>query len=86
MLASGSFTAASTNLTGLADIASYVWGLVTLVPSLALSARRLHDSNRSGWWLLIVLVPVVGAIVLLVFYLAPPDPRGARYDRGSALR
>lgn len=55
------------------------------MPSLALSARRLHDGNRSGWWLLIVLVPLVGAIVLLVFYLSLSDPRGARYDRGPAL-
>jgi uncharacterized membrane protein YhaH (DUF805 family) len=41
--------------------------LALLVPSLAAGVRRLHDTDRSGWWLLIVLIPLVGAIVLLVF-------------------
>lgn len=40
--------------------------LGTLLPSIAAAARRLHDTNRSGWWQLIVLVPVVGFIVLVV--------------------
>lgn len=47
-------------------------GLITLgllLPSLAVAVRRLHDTGRSGWWLLIALVPLVGVIVLLVFYL-----------------
>ncbi|SCE80988.1 DUF805 domain-containing protein [Micromonospora mirobrigensis] len=43
--------------------------LALLLPSLAVGVRRLHDTNRSGWWLLIVLVPLVGAIVLLVFFV-----------------
>ena len=38
-----------------------------LVPSLAVSVRRLHDSDRSGWWLLLGLVPIVGEIIVLVF-------------------
>lgn len=41
--------------------------LATLVPSLAAGVRRLHDTDRSGWWLLIALVPLVGGIILLVF-------------------
>lgn len=46
-------------------------GIVTLgllIPSLAVAVRRLHDTDRSGWWLLIGLIPLVGSIVLLVFY------------------
>jgi uncharacterized membrane protein YhaH (DUF805 family) len=39
-----------------------------LVPSIAVSIRRLHDTDRSGWWLLIALIPLVGAIILIVFY------------------
>ena len=46
---------------------SALFSLATLVPSIAAAARRLHDTNRSGWWQLIVLVPVVGLIVLIVF-------------------
>lgn len=42
--------------------------LALLVPSIAVAVRRLHDTDRSGWWLLIGLVPLVGAIVLIVFY------------------
>jgi uncharacterized membrane protein YhaH (DUF805 family) len=41
--------------------------LAVLIPSLAVGVRRLHDTNRSGWWLLISLIPLIGAIVVLVF-------------------
>jgi len=61
-------------------IVLFVWGLATIVPHLALLARRLHDSNRSGFWMFIAFVPLVGGIILLVFELLPSDPRGARFD------
>lgn len=41
--------------------------LALLIPSVAVGVRRLHDTGRSGWWLLIALIPLVGAIVILVF-------------------
>lgn len=44
-----------------------LYSLAVFLPSLAVSVRRLHDTNRSGWWLLIALVPLIGGIVLLVF-------------------
>ena len=44
-----------------------IYTLAVLIPGLAVSVRRLHDTERSGWWLLIALVPLIGAIVLLVF-------------------
>ena len=53
----------------------YLAALAFFIPSLAAVIRRLHDTNRSGWWYLIALVPVVGAIVLLVF-LASEGTRG----------
>ena len=43
--------------------------LALLAPSLAVAVRRLHDTGRSGWWLLLVLLPIIGWIALLVFYL-----------------
>jgi len=46
---------------------SGIFGLATLVPSLAVGARRLHDTNRSGWWQLLWIVPVIGWIVAIVF-------------------
>ena len=42
--------------------------LALLLPSLAVSVRRLHDIDRSGWWLLISLVPLIGAILLIVWF------------------
>ena len=48
-------------------IVGLVWILVTIVPALAVLVRRLHDTGKSGWWALIGFVPIVGAIILLVF-------------------
>ncbi|MFF8378084.1 DUF805 domain-containing protein [Streptomyces sp. NPDC015661] len=44
-----------------------IYGLAVLIPGLAVTVRRLHDTGRSGWWILIDLVPLVGAIILIVF-------------------
>ena len=49
-------------------LATIAW-IVFLVPNLAVSVRRLHDTGRSGWWLLIGLVPLIGWIVLLYFFI-----------------
>jgi uncharacterized membrane protein YhaH (DUF805 family) len=57
-----------------------IWTLATLVPSLALTVRRLHDANFSGWMVLIGLVPILGAIVLFVFMFLGPKPEGQRFD------
>jgi uncharacterized membrane protein YhaH (DUF805 family) len=52
---------------------SGLYSLAVLLPSLAVSVRRLHDTNRSGWWVLISLVPFVGGIVLLIFCVLEGD-------------
>lgn len=44
-----------------------LFGLINIIPSLALWSRRLHDTDRSFWWLLLVLIPVIGWIILFVF-------------------
>jgi uncharacterized membrane protein YhaH (DUF805 family) len=49
-------------------IFSSIYTLAILIPSLAVTVRRLHDTNRSAWWLLISLIPIIGTIVLIVFY------------------
>jgi uncharacterized membrane protein YhaH (DUF805 family) len=70
-----------------AGVLGMVISLALLLPGLAVSVRRLHDVGRSGWWLLIGLVPVVGFIVLIVWYVQRgedgpnrfgPDPRTAQ--------
>lgn len=50
---------------------SFLVALATLSPTLAVGARRLHDTARSAWWLLIGLIPVVGTLVLLYFFVQP---------------
>lgn len=53
--------------------------LALFIPGLAVGARRLHDTGRSGWWLLIALVPFIGAIVLLVFFVGDSQPQANAY-------
>jgi uncharacterized membrane protein YhaH (DUF805 family) len=48
-----------------------LFSLATLIPNLALGIRRLHDTDKSGWWILIGLIPLIGFIVLIVFYVMP---------------
>ncbi len=64
------------------------YGLAVLIPGLAVAVIRLHDTDRSGWWLLIVLVPLIGAIVLLVFMLLDGNPHENQYgaDQKQRLR
>lgn len=47
---------------------SMIWSLLNLLPSIAAGIRRLHDTDRSGWWLFIALIPLVGFILLIVWY------------------
>jgi uncharacterized membrane protein YhaH (DUF805 family) len=56
-----------------------IYTLAVLLPGIGVSIRRLHDTGRSGWWLLIALVPLVGAIVLLVFMLLDSEPTTNAY-------
>lgn len=53
---------------------SYVYSLAVLVPGIAAATRRLHDTDRSGWWQLLYFVPVVGAIILIVFLAQESRP------------
>ena len=54
-------------------------GLALLLPNLSVAIRRLHDTDHSGWWILIGLIPIVGFIVLLIFYLRESDPGENQY-------
>ncbi|WP_343653118.1 DUF805 domain-containing protein [Stenotrophomonas sp.] len=57
-----------------------VMGLVFLLPCLAVSVRRLHDTDRSGWWLLLGFVPFA-SLVLLVFLVLPSTPGDNRFGK-----
>lgn len=56
-----------------------IYGLAVLIPSLAVLVRRLHDTERSGWWLLIALIPIIGPLVLLVFLVQDSKPGQNQY-------
>ncbi|NCA70490.1 MAG: DUF805 domain-containing protein [Sphingobacteriia bacterium] len=58
---------------------SAIFILAILLPSLGVQIRRLHDINKSGWWVLIGLVPMVGSLVLLVFSLIDSWPTQNQY-------
>lgn len=57
----------------LPDIAG-LWTLITFIPTLSLTVRRLHDIGKSGWWYLIVIIPLVGSILLVVWYCKDSQP------------
>ena len=64
-------------LTAIADIfwvLYVIYALALIVPSIAVTIRRLHDTDRSGWWILIALVPFVGGIILLVLMCIDSTP------------
>lgn len=56
-----------------ASVFAFVWGLAVLVPSICVGIRRMHDINRSGWW---IIVPIVSVVMLLI----PSDPNPNEYD------
>lgn len=64
---------------------SWIWSLAVLIPGLAVSVRRLHDTGRSGWNLLWALLPIIGSIIVLVFLVQDsrednqygPNPKAA---------
>ncbi len=64
---------------GSTGIIGIIANLALLLPTLAVAVRRLHDTGRSGWWLLIGLVPIVGGIVLLVFFVLDSKPGANRF-------
>lgn len=53
--------------------------LVLLIPSISVSVRRLHDTDRSGWWYLLILLPILGGLILLVFFCIEGTPGSNRF-------
>jgi uncharacterized membrane protein YhaH (DUF805 family) len=57
----------------------YAFNIVALVPSAAVSVRRLHDIGLRGYWMFIVLIPIVGTLVLLYCFVKPSQPSQNKY-------
>ena len=66
------------DMPALANLA-YLWSLAMFIPGLAVSVRRLHDIGRSGWCLLLSLIPLVGAIILIIWYCTDSQPGANQY-------
>jgi uncharacterized membrane protein YhaH (DUF805 family) len=66
-------------LLGGPGIVGILYSLAVLLPAIGVSIRRLHDTDRSGWWLLMMFVPLIGAIVLLVFFVLNSTPGSNKY-------
>ena len=64
---------------------SAVFSLIVIIPGLAVLVRRLHDTNRSGWWILISFIPLVGAIMLLIWTVSPGTDGGNNYGMRPIL-
>lgn len=72
----------STVLSGSPSVMQAVSGVITLgllLPGLGLAVRRLHDINKSGWYLLLALIPIVGAIILIVWFCKESEPQTNQY-------
>ena len=64
---------------GLPGVVSGLYSLAVLIPSIAVNFRRLHDIGKSGWWILVGFVPVLGVIVLIIFAVLPSQPQDNQY-------
>lgn len=60
-------------------ILSSIYGLAILIPGIAVAVRRLHDTDRSGWWALLGLIPIVGTIILIVIMCFDSTPGTNRF-------
>jgi uncharacterized membrane protein YhaH (DUF805 family) len=58
---------------------NWLYTVATILPSLAVAARRLHDIDRSGWWILLALIPLVGIIILIIWWCKPSQPGPNRF-------
>ncbi len=57
-----------------------LYSLATLLPTIAVAVRRLHDAGQSGWMYLVGFIPVVGAFILIYFLIKPTSPEGDQYN------
>ena len=64
---------------GSGGVLGSLYSLAVLLPSIGVGIRRLHDTGRTGWWLLIGLIPLIGTIVLIVFTVQDSQPGANEY-------
>ncbi len=62
-----------------------IYGLAVLLPSIGVSIRRLHDTGRSGWWIFINLIPLIGTIIWIIFMVKDSEEGTNRYGPSPKL-
>ena len=63
-----------------------IYQLLVILPSLAVSARRLHDTNRSGWWYLLIFLPIVGVIILIIWWATKGEKKKNKFGNPIKLK
>lgn len=63
----------------LGGILNFAYKIAVIFPALSVSVRRLHDTDHSGWWLLIILLPIIGALILLLWMVREGTPGPNKY-------
>ena len=63
----------------ISGILMLIFYVIIIVPSIAIGVRRLHDHDKSGWWYLIALVPILGGLYLLYLFVTPGTPGANRF-------
>ena len=66
-------------LATMVNVVFYAYSLAILIPGIAVAVRRLHDTGRSGWWVLIGFIPLIGLIVLIIFTIQDSIPGENEY-------
>ncbi|WP_025273439.1 DUF805 domain-containing protein [Haloglycomyces albus] len=61
------------------SVITWIYGVLIIIPSIAVQVRRLHDTGRTGWWWFIGFIPIVGTIILIVFWLFDSEAGTNRY-------
>lgn len=62
-----------------------LYAVLAFLPTLSVAVRRLHDTGRTGWWLLLYLIPLVGAIVIFVFLVLDSEPNENKYGNNPKI-
>ena len=62
-----------------------IYTLAVILPGIGVTIRRLHDTGKSGWWFLIVFIPIIGPLTLLVFFVLDSDPQENRFGPNPKL-
>ena len=60
-------------------VLSTIWAIAVVIPHLAVGSRRLHDTGKSGWMQLLLLIPCIGVIILIIFWAMPTSTAANNY-------